>query len=212
MTEEHARSVTIAVSRQWDGALLRTRHLQPQGSVAALLNYTVDPWPVDGGMPAVVAEIFARSLPRFGTLAGRWFDRAPPGGDARFLPARPDLLHRLIRRVTGHCPADLVLTAAPTVVAELLDQGWDTQCQILLVLDPDCEVAVTHALTALRTLDDWDQYALAPPVRALIAPGVDGDYAMLAADSAQNLDAMIGMIAAECMAAGFQMKLIPGAP
>lgn len=76
MSEALPRSVTSEVCREWDGHLLRTSYLRPQDSVAVLISYRLDPWPVDSGMPPIVAEVFGRTLPRFGMIAGRWLGRA----------------------------------------------------------------------------------------------------------------------------------------
>ena len=206
MSEAPPGSVTIEVRREWDGHLLRTSHLRPQDSVAVLIGYRLDPWPVDSGMPPIVAEAFGRALPRFGMIAGRWLGRAPPHGELQFLPANRPLLQRIVRRLTGQWLADLVLTCSPATTIDLFGWGWDMQWQFLLVIDPACKASPADALAALRRPGRWDRYILVPPVIAAIAPGVDGDYALLAADSEQRLSAILAALGRDFTAAGFQIK------
>jgi hypothetical protein len=120
-------SVTITISRKWDDVTLQTRGLRPRSAVAALVVYTLDPWPIDGGMPPRVAEAFAQALTRCGMIAGRWFDHTPPQGNAQFLPAKHRRIRRVIWRLTGRWVGDVVLTQSPKMVMELLDQGWSMQ-------------------------------------------------------------------------------------
>jgi hypothetical protein len=172
-----------------------------------LIRYRLDPWPVDGGMLPVVGETFGRALPRIGQIAGRWFDLAPPNGDLQFLPANHRLFRRFLWRLTGRWPGDLVLTSSPATVIELIDRGWDMQTQFLLVLDAACDVSGANALSALRRLGHWDGYIFAPPVVAAMAPGIDGDYALVATDSERRLAAILAILMREFTAAGFQIEL-----
>ena len=206
MPLERPRSIIIKISREWDGAGLRTSRLQPRGSVAALLSYELDPSPVDGGMPPIVAEAFGRALVKFGLIAGRWFSHSPPHGNVQFVPARYNLLRRMIRPLTGEWGGDLVLSRSPAIASELFDQGWAMQFQLLLVLDPAGEAGFADAFTALRQVRHWDEYDLKWPALALVAPGVDGDFALLAADSAQHLSGILGVLNREFIAAGFQVE------
>jgi hypothetical protein len=119
MSEALPRSVTSEVCREWDGHLLRTSYLRPQDSVAVLISYRLDPWPVDSGMPPIVAEVFGRTLPRFGMIAGRWLGRALPHGELQFLPVNHPLLRRIVWRLTGQWLADLVLTRSPATTIDL---------------------------------------------------------------------------------------------
>jgi hypothetical protein len=206
VTPQRSQSVIIKISRDWDSGVLQTARLQPRGSVAALLSYELDPSLVDSGMPPIVAEAFGRALPQFGMIAGYWFDHTPPEGDVQFLPAKHNLVRRVIRRFTGKWGGDLVLTRSPATTAELLDQGWAMQFQLLLVLDPGCDAHFADAFTALRKVWRWDEYELKRPVIALIAPGVDGDFALLAADSEYHLSGMLDILTREFIVAGFQVE------
>jgi hypothetical protein len=210
MSSERPRSIIIKISREWDGAGLRTARLQPRGSIAALLSFELDPSAVDGGMPPMVAEAFGRALLKLGLIAGRWFSHSPPPGDVQFVPARYNLLRRMIRPLTGEWVGDLVLTRSPAIAAELFDQGWAMQFQLLLVLDPAGDAGFADAFTALRQVRRWGEYDLKWPALALIAPGIDGDFALLAADSEQHLSGMLGVLSREFIAAGFQVEATLG--
>lgn len=98
MSQTLPEVITIDVERRWDGALMQTDDLCPRGSRAALLRYTIDPWPEEGGVPSAIAAAFARGLTKDWLVAGRWFDETLPGGDASFLPAPP---RNLVERAFG---------------------------------------------------------------------------------------------------------------
>ena len=74
------------------------------------------------------------------------------------------------------------------------------------MLDPGCDAHFADAFTALRTVWRWDEYELKRPVIALIAPGVDGDFALLAADSEYHLSGMLDILIREFIVAGFQVE------
>ena len=197
------KSVTIHIDHHWDDVLMQTADLHPAGSRAALLRYTVDPWPEDGGLPDTIAAALADGLTRSGLVAGRWFNDAPPSGDAQFLPAPSRaFLQRAIERINLKQPADLVTTQSPGVVVQLLDQGWWMQFQALLLLDPDGQDQAP-ALEALRTQQDWGSFAFAPSTWALVAPGVDGDVILIAAASGARLSELLDTLGQSFLAAGF---------
>jgi hypothetical protein len=197
------QAVTIVIQREWDGALLQTDHLQPPGSSAALVEYRLDPSPVDGGMPPRVAAPFADALIHCGLVAGRWFERTPPQSAVQFLPGDCRFIRRAIRRVTGRWAGDLAITHSAATVTELIDRGWNMQFQMLLVLDPESSAPAEHALRALRQFGTWNGFTLTPPVIALVAPGVDGDYAMVAADTERRVSDMLEVLVRAFAGAGF---------
>jgi hypothetical protein len=201
-----SQSVTIVIQREWDGALLQTSHLQPPGSSAVLVEYRLDPWPVDGGMSPRVAGPFADALTRCGLVAGRWFDHAPPQSAVQFLPGDRQFIRRTLRRVTGRWAGDLAITHSAATVMELIDRGWNMQFQMLLVLDPKSSAPAEHALRALRQFGTWNGFALTPPVIALVAPGVDGDYAMVAADTERRVSDMLEVLVQAFAGAGFAVR------
>lgn len=168
-----------------------------------LVEYRLDPWPVDGGMPPQIAAPFADALIRCGLVAGRWFDHAPPKSAVQFLPGDRQFIRRIVRRMTGRWTGDLAITRSAATVMELIDRGWNMQFQILLVLDPNSSAPAEHALRALRQFGTWNGFALTSPVIALVAPGVDGDYAMVAADTERRVSDMLGVLVQAFAGSGF---------
>lgn len=198
------RRVSIRVDRIWDDAVMQTADVRPSGSHAALLNYVIDPWPEDGGLPADIAAALAEGLTRCGLVAGRWFDEDLPCNDVQFLPAPPrGLLKRWVERAFSGRPADLILTRSPLIVGFLFDQGWWVRSQALLVLETVSEAGRDDVLQALRTLRDWSAFEFTPAVRALIAPGVDGEVVLVAAGSETELAELLNALGRCFRAAGF---------
>lgn len=58
----------------------------------------------------------------------------------------------------------------------------------------------------LRRLARWTGFVFGAPVIALVVPGVDGDYAMLAAESEERLSEILRPLAQSFVEAGFHLN------
>lgn len=193
-----------SIERVWDPAMMQTADLRPDGSHAAMVVFSDMPGHVDAGRSGPAATALAQALVDRGLVVGRWFEGSMPARDARFIgrPAQ-NPVSRWIDERTGAWTADLVETRSPAVVADLLDQGWDLQEQALLVLEPGTDAAPAEAVDALRRSRNWRAFALAAPVAALVAPGVDGAAALLASGSEETLLALLAGLRSRLVEAGF---------
>ncbi len=161
-------------------------------------------------MPPAVAAALARGLTEYGLVAGRWFDEARPTGIYQFVRAPvTNPLRRAWSRLTKEWPAHIVLTTDPAVVVQLFEQGWWMQYQALLVLDPSSEAGRDAALVTLSTRRDWVDFTFQPPIRALLTPGVDGDFALLCAQSSSELSRMTGLISLAFLKDGVILPNVP---
>lgn len=196
---------TIKIERNWDGKVMQTEELLPRGSPAVLLGYTLDLVTDEGGLAAVVAAALARGLTEYGVVAGRWFDEDVSGfPDAELWPPpKGNPLGRLVERVRNTWPSPVVTSRSVEVVLELLDRGWEMQYQALLVLDAAQPGNRNEAVRALSVLRDWREFRFAEPVRALVAPGVDGDFILVAAASEERLGGLLDCLARSFRGAGF---------
>ena len=196
---------TIEIKRAWDGKLMQTTELLPEGSAAALIGYTLDLLTEEGGLPAMVAGALARGLVECGVVAGRWFDEDVSGfRDAELWPPpKRTPVQRLVERVQNTWPSAVVTTRSAEVVTELLDRGWEMQYQALLVLDGAGEGGAAEAVGALGVTRDWRGFSFPQPVRALVVPGVDGDFIVAAAASEEGLEGLLNCLARSFRAAGF---------
>ncbi|MGC8476946.1 MAG: hypothetical protein ACP5NP_11385 [Acetobacteraceae bacterium] len=204
--------IALTLHRAWDETLLRTRHLHPAGAPALLLTWRPDPWPVDGGVPAPLCIPLARALAALGTLAFPllWPQAAPvPALEMIPFPPRPGFA-RLARRLAGRPDRPLALARDATAMRSFLDQGWDTQAAVGLLLEPAAPLAAAP-LAALGARADWRDWPLRPPVLALIAASVDGGGLFAAGRDDAALARLADALAATLAAAGFPPEAA-GAP
>lgn len=195
----------MRVRRGWDAEREQTTRLRPASSRAALLSWHPDPWPIDGGMPFEIALALGRALTGLGTMAARADPQDLPGGTARLVPApRRSLLQHVRDWLMRRRPDLLATTREPAVAARLLDTGWAVQGQAVLVLSSGGDAA--PALEALRWRHDWRDFAVHPPVEALVTPAVDGIGALLAAGSEEGLSAVLAAVERQLRDAGFQLE------
>ena len=190
---EACRVFDVGFAREWDGVLMRTATMRPRGSAAALLQYECDPWPDEGGLPLPIASAMAAGLTGCGLVAGCWPALCPAPDDAvRHDPPR----HRFRARGVDHafaavaCP--VVVTQSVAGVTALLEQGWSTQQQTLLLLDGD--EGAERAAQVLGRLQDWTRFVFPPPAWVLVAPGVDGDVTLFAAASEARLRPVLSAV------------------
>lgn len=194
----------IEIKRNWDGKMMQTLELLPAGSAAVLIGYTLDLLSDEGGLAASVAGALARGLVEYGTVAGRWFDEDVSGfADAELWPPpRRNPIKRLLERAQNKWPSPVVTTRSAEVVVELLDRGWEIQYQALLVLDAGAANAA-EAVRALSVNRDWRGFAFPEPVLALVAPGVDGDFILVAAATEERLSEVLENVVRSFGKAGF---------
>ncbi len=198
----------IEIKRKWDGRLMQTMELSPEHSAAVLIGYTLDLLPEEGGLPAMVAGALARGLTECGVVAGRWFDEDVSGfADAELWPPpKRNPLQRLVERVQDSWSSAVVTTRSAEVVVELLDRGWELQYQALLVLDAAGADDPGEAVRELSVKRDWRGFAFREPVRALVAPGVDGDFILVAAATEEKLEGVLRPVVRSLREAGFSIS------
>lgn len=204
-------SVRIELMTEWDSSLLQTRRLQPKGSASVLIGFVSEPDAVDAGLPDLVAQALASGLTAYGVVAGRWFDRGMPlpMEAESYQPQKKNPFLRVLASGFNKGPVPIVITRAASAVVSLLDQGWSAQHQALLVFDPDEAGSRDVALEALSVTRVWTDSALAPPARVLVAPGVDGDFILVAGATKENLKDVLACLASAFRGAGI---LFPAQP
>jgi hypothetical protein len=191
-------SLTVTVHYHWDEAAMQTEALRPRGAHAALLAYEADPWPDEGGLPPAFATALAAGLCACGEVAGRWFEDPPPPATARFLSAPPASVFQRLRDalpVTEKTwPASLALTTDPATAMAFFDTGWWMQYQMVAVLPDGRDEPDPAILAALRSRRDWRDFTGLNQIRALCAPAVDGDAAMIACASRTGLEEILDIL------------------
>lgn len=176
----------IRIRRFWDEALFQTAASRPARSAVVLLTWTMDPPPVDAGVPPPVIEIVSQVAASLGAAAFRLFyPEDLPAGLRRVPSARPLLPVRIYQRLTRTWPAEIAIAMDATAVAELFLQDWEMQGQTALVLRTGSPTDET--LGHLGRLRDWRGVDFPADARLLIAPAVDGDGILFAAASAREL-------------------------
>jgi hypothetical protein len=185
--------IRIEVLRQWDAKALQTAELTPDGSYAVLLDFQVDPLPEEAGLPPLIAKALAQGLVGCGSVAGRWFNpiEAVPLEATLFPAKKKGLLQNVVERISNDAAVPVIMTESDYAVIKLLEQGWSMQQQALLLFPFDTELALEEALATLGMNRHWNSASLPSSAQALIAPGVDGDYILIAAVSEQALQKVL---------------------
>lgn len=112
--------------------------------------------------------------------------------DAR-LALQRGAVRRFLDCLTQAWPVDVIVTRSAAVAANLFEYHWEMQSQRVLILDPSADLDET-ALAELSVRRDWQDFRFAPSVRALIAPTMDGDGALIAAASEEMLASLISAV------------------
>lgn len=171
--------ITLELLHTWDARARQTGHLLPRRSAAFLLDWTIEPHPIDAIVPPEIALPIADGLSRCGDVVFRMFDAGAtqtPG--LRFMPAPPrTLVTRIADWMAGAWPADLAIATGPAAAAQMFAQGWDMQSQAALVFAPD---SLPPAVPAVREAD-----SLRPAVPAVR----DADSLPPAAPAVRDADA-----------------------
>ena len=185
--------LTVRIHRAWDASLFRTAESRPEFSAAALLTWSMDPPPVDSGVPAPVIEIVSRVAASMGPVAFRlFFPEDAPAGIRRLPAPKPWAPVRLWRRLTRSWPAEIAVAEDASGAAELFSQDWELQGQLALALGDGG--ASNETLDRLRRARDWRGAGFPPDARLLIAPAVDGDGILLAAAGGAALDQALDLL------------------
>jgi hypothetical protein len=183
-------TISIELHRRWNARVYQTREITPRESHCFVLEWRVDPQPVDAGVPAAIAQAIARTLTESGKVGFRCSGE-PPGRDAMIiLPPDRGVARRIADKLMTSWPTAVVVTASPTVAAQLFQHDWDMQGQLALAIDP-AGGDDGPALAALQRRRDWQDFPLLPPVVALMAPIVDGIGALFATGSAAAMEQLL---------------------
>ena len=184
--------LTVEMRRRWDQNLLQTAETVPNGSHSRLLLWSAEPAPIDSGAPRDIAKAIARVLTDLGEVAFRWSgDPAWPPDEAQVIAApERNRLARARDWLTTSWPTDIVVTRSISATLQLFEHEWEMQGQVALVLDPQGD-SREPAYAALRDRRDWRNFALAPPVLALLAPAVDGDGAQFSVGSENEAEDLV---------------------
>ncbi len=207
-TPPSAASPTIQIDRSWDEALFETEALRPSSSVAVLLTWSMEPPPIDAGVPPAIIEIVSQVVTSIGPVAFRlFFPDDLPAGLTRLPASRPWWPIRLYQRLAQSWPADLALARQAAAAAELFSQDWQLQGQAALVLTGDS--ASEQTLGRLRRSRDWRDAGFPKDARLLIGPAVDGDGIVMAAASMVQIDQVVSLLLLAFEEAGFSVYCQP---
>jgi hypothetical protein len=185
-------AVTVDVRRHWDPRVEQTDEITPRAGCSILVAWQVDPPTTDAEVPPEMAACLAEALTSWGSVWFRWCG-APPAHEAggRMIPApQRDMLRRMTDRLAVSWPIDVMVTRSPTLAVQCFQFEWDSQGQVVLVVDPLCDDTCA-VLAALRTRRNWQEFELSPPVIALLAPIVDGQGAILCTQSEDKLQGLV---------------------
>ena len=166
--------VTIKIQREFDPALWESAPFPAKPASTLLVTWTVDPEPVDGGMPPEIQMLFARALCSLGTV----FYAA----DAEAQKTAALVAEFPVRRGLRRQSLLLFRAAAEREVLPAFESGlhdWSSNAQWLIVAGPSgLENRVLEPLA--RTLyQDWHLPAPWPDgVLLIVQAGVDGDAAI----------------------------------
>jgi hypothetical protein len=190
------------------------------GVPLALIGWTTSVEPVDAGVPPLAAAIIVRALTRRCQVTFPHPDAQLAEGKAdwqwtaegwmRVLePPRSIVLHRR--------PAiPLLSTAQPESAVRLFDAPhfrWVMKSQVAILSDLEAPPpAVSHqtveALLARELLDERSLVAEAP-VRGILSPAVDGDFAALIVFDPDLSRQILDALADECLRAGLSWGVVP---
>lgn len=201
--------------------------LPPDHGRLTLVTWTVSSETDDGGMPAVVAAVLARS---WTSIARVTFPSSAAGvastdawsssdvGMIRTLSAR-GVVERTLARVRGApARATLISTRDHEVATRIFEDAafpWWLQGQAVLLSDPDADPPAVDEPTLLGLFDDdWARRATplgALGVQGVVRPGVDGDVAgMLTLNDAFDAH-LLESLEREARRAGMTWSLVPEA-
>ena len=198
------KNATVEIKRRWNGKAMQTEELLPDGSAAALIGYTLDLLPEEVGLASIMAGALVRGLTKCGTVAGRWFDEVEVPWEARLWPAQTrNIIRRIVGRVRYSWAVPVVTTRSAEIVLMLLEQGWRDRDQALLVLGEEEGADWMVAVRALSVNRDWRSFTFPDSVLALVAPGVYGDWILVAAASEERLGVVLDCLIRSFRAAGF---------
>lgn len=190
----------------WDEARRQTESFRPAGSTAVLIDWTVDPLPVDAGVPDPVVRAVTAAVTSIGAVAFRlFFNHDLPDGLVVHPAPRAWFGRRIVERLTRTWPAEIAIATTAEGVAEMFLQDWELQGQTALVLR---NAALSNeSIDRLRRARDWRGQGFPADARLLIAPAVDGDYILFAASHASELDEAVRAVAGNLREAGIPVTI-----
>jgi len=199
-------TIAVRIVHVWDEARRQTESFRPAGSMAALIDWTVDPLPVDAGVPDPIMRAVTTALASIGTVAFRlFFNHDLPEGLVIHPAPRAWFGRRIVERLIRTWPADIAVATTAEGASEMFFQDWYLQGQTALVLR---SAALSNESTArLRRIRDWRGHGFPADARLLIAPAVDGDYILFAASHASELDEAVHAVAGELMKVGIPVSI-----
>jgi len=190
------------------------------GVPLALIGWTTSVESVDAGVPPLAAAIIVRALTRHCQVTF-------PHPDARIAERNADwkwtakewirvLVPPLSITLRRRSAIPLVSTAQPASAARLFDAPhfpWVMKSQVAILSDldappPAISYRTVEALLAREPLDERSLVAEAP-VRGILSPAVDGDFAALIVFDPDLSRQILGTVADECARAGVNWEVIP---
>jgi hypothetical protein len=199
-------TISIELHRRWDARVYQTGEITPRDSHCFVLEWKAEPQPVDAEVPAIIAQAIGRALTGLGRVGFRWSGATTwPEREAVIIPP-PDrsVARKISDQLTTSWPSTVVMTAVAAVAAQLFQHDWDQQGQLALVLDP-AGGSEAPAVDALQRRRDWRDFALRPPVIALIAPIVDGTGALFATGSNSAAEQLLAKLTQGLSDAGLRI-------
>ncbi len=178
------------VRRTWSEPL-QLDGLIPAAGSCVLLDWTVDPYPDDGGVPEPIRNGLSDLLCASGNVAFRWQgDATWSADDARlFPPPARGLFQRVAEHVTNRWPVGVVVTRSAAVAAMMFDYDWELQGQAALLFAAGAELPPASR-SDLATRREWADFEFRWPVSGLLVPVVDGCGVLMAMASGQEAASM----------------------
>jgi hypothetical protein len=198
---------SVEVRHQFDPTLWQSVPLPPEPASTLLVTWTLEPAPVDSGMPPIVQTLFAAALCTLGTVfyaADAAAQTAAP--QIAQVQVRSGLRRRLLILFRAH--------SAPQVLPAF-DSGihsWSMNAQWLIVANPSLELDLLEPLA--RTLyQDWQLPAPWPAaLLLLVQAGVDGDAAICHCRDRQIEQQLCTALRLATIESGANFKLLDEAP
>jgi hypothetical protein len=166
-------SAAIEARHRWEPSIWQSAPLLPNPASTLLVTWTVEPVPVDSGMPPVIQAPFAEALCALGDVVY--------AADADAQTAAPQIAQLQLRSGFRRCTVRLfhAHSAAQVLPAfESAKHAWSMNAQWLMVTRGPPEVELLESLVRVL-FEDWRLPVPWPEgVLLLVQAGVDGDAAI----------------------------------
>jgi hypothetical protein len=179
----------LSIIRHWDEGLYETDYTKAAGAHRVLVTWRLSPPEADGAMPAEIVDVLSVAAVAFGRVAFRWFREwgAGTSSDISVYPRkrRFDSARNLFRNSNEF----LVSTENPQAASGFFNAGYRGQ-DVAILYRSESEPIIDFEMLYRPTR----KLRIAPPLCAVLAPGVDGDFFSIIAAERQDLDFILAAL------------------